>query len=142
MKPGWLMVVIPTLLSSQLSPPNRVLPSLPQTIHKLLPSTNAEAGAVVGVEAAAEATTEVGAAAEEVPDVADSLGTPQETATMLQFVGQTFNDMLTSLPSQPVRNIIAGAKVHIGVKSREPVPGKTSGLQRILIENLTSLTKT
>ena len=35
--------------------------------------------------------------------------------------------------------IIAGGKVHIGVKSREPVPGKTTGLQRILIENLTSL---
>ena len=76
---------------------------------------------------------------DEVPDVAVSLGTPQETATMLQFVGQTFNDMLTSLLSQPVKNIIAGGKVHIGVKSREPVPGKTTGLQRILIENLTSL---
>ena len=85
---------------------------------------------IVGVEETVE---------EEVPDVADSLGTPQETATMLQFVGQTFNDMLTSLLSQPVKNIIAGEKVHIGVKNQEPVPGKTTGLQRILIENLTSL---
>ena len=53
--------------------------------------------------------------------------------------GQTSNVMLTHLLSAVVKNIINLGKVHTGVKSQEPVHGKTSLSRKIINEILTSL---
>ena len=53
--------------------------------------------------------------------------------------GQTSNVMLIHLHSAVVKNIINLGKVHTGVKSQEPVHGKTSLSRKIINEILTSL---
>ena len=147
MKPGWPMVVIPTLLSSQLSPPNRVLPSLPQTIHKLLLSTNAEAGAVVG------AIGEEGAAA--VPGAVAQTQTPIPTTKIIRIIQtRTIRNRLLQVPTNLIRKAqstvtfqtrLHGPVLSTGVKAEElPIAqillsasGKTSSL--LAVESLASL---
>ena len=68
-----------------------------------------------------------------------SLETPPTTATTPQSVGRMFNVTLINLHFRAVKNISVLAKVLIGVKSQGLALGKTTGLQRILIEKLTSL---
>ena len=122
MKPGWPMVVIPTLLSSQLSPPNRGLPSLPQAIHKLLLSTNAEAGAEVGAIGEEGAAVVPGAVAQ----TQTPMPTPIPTTKITRIIPiQTIRNRLLQIPT----NLIKGAQSTVTFQTRLHGPVLSTGVK-------------